>query len=268
MPFTTTATPPAGNAKVNIHFAGLLMLKPGADNCCEIGIHRFSNSHFFQIILVVNKPDRPPTLIRLVSGPLLRPFAISVRPNSGTGVEVFAPTDEPFERDSPANDVRDYRWALNLRSLHPGADFNDGARPIATLNAGVLYTPNLIPSDLEPELVMGTTRFPLHRMAADLAAAIDLPENGRVELVWDEMGKREDLTLPRPADPDGTTYTISFLNNPPLRHPEEHDEMYLYYRVLEVGRAPIPKSRRRSLTFINEDPTTDEIPCSPVVLHP
>lgn len=267
MPFTTTATPPSHTAKVTVNFAGLIMLKPGINNRCEIGVHRFSNTHAFQIVLVVNKPCRPPTLIRLVTGPLLRPFTIDVLPDSGTGVQAYAPTPEPFVR-SAVNDVRDYRWALNLRTLHPGADFNDGARPIATLNAGVLYTPNLIPEELEPQLVSGEETTLLHRMAADLAVAIDLPEFGHVNLVWDEMGERQTITLPRALDPDGTTYTVSFLNNPPLLNPLEHDEMYLYYKVLEVAGAPIGRASRRKLTFIDENPTTDEIPCSPVVLHP
>lgn len=268
MPFTTTPTPPPADAKVNVHFAGLLMLKPGADNSCEVGIHRFSTTHYFQIVLVVNKPGLPSTLIRLVAGPLSRPFAINVLPNSRTGVQVFAPTPEPFDRSSTNNDVRDYRWALNMRTLHPDADFNDGARPIATLNGGVLYTPNLLPQDREPALVIGTTRTPLYRLAADLAAAIELSGASRVVLTWDEMGERQTVRLPRPYDPAGTTYTISFLNNPPLLDSVKHDEMYLYYKVLEVDGAPIPRSSQRELTFNDGDPSTDEIPCSPVVLHP
>lgn len=268
MAFSPTTTPPPNNPKVTVHFAGLLMLKPDAGNGCEVGIHRFSNTHLFQVVLVVSKPNLPPILIRLLTGPLLRSFAIDVLPAPSAGVQAFAPTPEPFVRDSTTNDDRDYRWALNMRALHPDADFNDGARPIATLNGGVLYTPNLTPSALMPELVGRTITTQLYRMSTDLAVAIDLPATGRVNLVWDDFGERQDLTLPRPLDPPNTTYTISFQNNPPNINPVAHDELYLYYRVLEVKGDAISRSRQRALNFVSRDPGTDEIPCSPVILNP
>jgi hypothetical protein len=43
--------------------------------------------------------------------------------------------------------------------------------------------------------------------------------------------------------------------------------MYLYYKVLEAHGNPIPRSSRRQLNFVSSDPTTDEIPCSPVMLY-
>ena len=269
MPFSPITTPLPATPRVTVQFAGLMLLKPGAGNSCEVGIHRFSSTHAFQVVLVVRKPNRPPTLIRLLNGPLLRPLAINVLPDPGTGVQAYAPTAEPFVRSSGANDVSDFRWALNFRALHPDADFNDGARPVATLNAGVLFTPNLTPAALEPELVVNRVTTRLYRLAADLAVAIDLPAGspGRVILTWDELGDRQTLTLPRPLDSDDTTYTISLLNNPPISNPEEHDEMYLYYKVLEAHGNPIPRSSRRQLNFVSSDPTTDEIPCSPVMLY-
>ena len=267
MPYRTTTTPPSTNAKVTVKFAGLLLLKPGATNGCEIGIHRFSNIHTFQIMLIVNKPQRPSTLIRLLNGPLTRPLAISVIPDPGTGVQAFAPTPEPFVRNNATNDVLDYRWALNLRKLHPTADFNDGARPVALLNAGVIYTPNLTNPGFAPELVQGTTTTPLYRLAADLAAAIDLTAGSLVALSWFELGDPQTLILPRPSDPPDTTYTISLLNDPPIISPPAHDELALYYKVLEVNGAPIPNSARSSLNF-NYDSNTDEIPCLSVLLNP
>ena len=81
MPFNTTTTHPlTAAAKVTVEFKGLLLLKPDGNNGCEIGIHRFSSTHMFQVILIVRKPERAPTLVRLVTGPLTRPFAINVTP--------------------------------------------------------------------------------------------------------------------------------------------------------------------------------------------
>jgi hypothetical protein len=269
MPFpTTTIQPLTAIAKVTVKFSGLIMLKPDASNDCEIGINRFSPDHTFQIILIVRKPQRPPTLIRLVTGSLTRPLAINLTPDPGTGVQTFAPTPGPFVRTNTGNNEFDFRWALDLRETHAGIDFNDGARPVATLNAGTLYTPTLTRIGLNPELVQGTSpRTRLSRIAGDLAAAISsLPAGSTVELTWDEFGEPRRLSLPRRFDPPNTTYTISLMNDPPVMSATIHDELALYYKVLQASGAPIPIASRCRLTF-SPGPTTDEIPCMPIVLN-
>lgn len=269
MPFNTTTNAPATNAKVTVKFAGLMLLKPNENNGgCDIGIHRLSETHALQVILVVSKPDRPPTLIRLVSGALTQPFAINVTPDPGTGVRTFARGPEPFDRSSTRNNELDFRWAINMQQLHEGADFNGGARPVATLNAGTLYTSNLTLVELTPELVNGTKRTSLPRFAADLAAAIDLPVAGTVELSWNvDGGERRVLSLPRRNDPPRTTYTVTLLNDPPVVNAFAHDELSQYYQVLEVAGQPIPADQQYRIAY-NGDPNTDEIPCMPVVLNP
>ena len=276
MPFTPTTVRPSTNAKVTVRFAGLLLLKSATDNTLQIGVHKFSSTHTFQVLLVVKKPDRPPTVLRLLSGGLTRPFSIQVAPDPGGGLRVFTPTPEPFVRNSPANDVLDFRWSLNIRQFHPGADFNDGASPIATLNAGTLYTPNLTRPTLRPVVVQGAAaaRTELYQVSTDLAAAIDLPAGaagssggGVVMLSWFELGDAQTLSLPRPLDPDDTTYTIYLLNDPPISSPVDHDELYLYYKVLQVGGAAIGNLNKCRLDFVDK-PKTDEIPCLPLVLLP
>jgi len=268
MPFNPTPNAPSTNAKVTITFAGLLLLKPDANNRCEVGVHHFSSSHLFQVILIVNKPQRPPTVIRLLTGPLSGLFEINATPDPGTGVLGFAPTPEPFVRNDPNNNALDFRWSLNGRALHANADFNDGARPVMRLNAGVLYTPNLTLPSIWPELVRGPQRTPLHRLAADLAAAIDLQPRSKIVLSWFELGDPRTLDLPRPADPANTIYTVALVNNPPINTPIAHDELALYYKVLQVNGAPIPPTSRFRLEFNIADPTTDEIPCMPGLLNP
>jgi hypothetical protein len=98
-----------------------------------------------------------------------------------------------------------------------------------------------------------------------LAAAINLPTGSNVVLSWHELGEPRNFTLPRPGDPADTTYTITLLNDPPTNGATSHDELALYYRVLELNGALIPISSRRRLAT-SYDPTTDEIPCMPVVL--
>jgi len=246
-----------------------MLLKPTESSYgCDIGIHRLSDTHAFQVIVVISKPDRPPNLIRLLSGTLTDPFNINVEPDPGSGVEIFAPT-ATFDRRSTTYDELDFRWAINMQELHDGADFTNGARPIATLNAGTLYTSTLTRAELSPDLVRGTTRTQLRRFSADLAAAIYLPtRRSRVELSWlDESGELRSFELPRRSDPIGTKYTVTLLNDPPISSAASHDELAYYYEVLESRGGPIPEPDRYGISYSGE-PTTDEIPCMPVVLNP
>ena len=281
MAFITTPTPPPVDARVIIKFAGLLLLKPGENNSCEIGIHRLSDTHSFQAMVIVNKPGRLPSVIRLVTGPLTRPIAIDVR-DPGPGVRAFNANGVtsvprvtgvprvtlPFDRSSPTNHEQDFRWAINMAEIHKYPDFNDGARPVATLNAGTLYTPNLIRPTLNPKLVKGETRIRLHRFSTDLAAAISLGDGNRVVLSWDVEGEPTEFTLPRPSEVSelDTKYTVLLLNDPPISDALPHDEFAHYYEVLESGRALIPDDKRYRLE-LEADPTTDEIPCMPVVIN-
>lgn len=268
MPFSPTTTALLTNSTVTVKFAGLMVLKPDATNGCEIGIHRFTNTHTFQVILVINKPNLPPTLLRLINGPLTRDLTVRVLPDPGTGVQVFTPTPDPFVRTDPNNHLLDFRWSVNMLPQHPTADTNDGAKPVVKLTAGILYTPNLTRPNLGPILVQPTTTTPLFRLAAELAAAIDLQPGSTVELSWFELGKKETYTLPRPAalDPVGTTYTIALVNDPLISTPA-HEELDLYYRILEDGGQQIDPNHRCRIDFTSS-PSSDEIPCMPLVFNP
>lgn len=268
MPFTPTTNPPSTNPLVTVEFAGLMLLSPGADNTCNIGIHRWAPTHTFSVMLIVNKPSRPSTLVRLIAGPLTGPLAIRLEPARTRGdFQVFAATTAPFDRFYPQNNELDYRWTVNLRERHPDADINDGARPVVTLSTGVLYTPNLTARRLDPKLTKGTVSISLNRIAANLAAAIQPPTDIRVKLEWSEFGIPQSVTLKRDEDPPGTIYTVSLINEPPISSAPEHDELGLYYRVLNIRGVPIPIVDHWRLEYA-DDEKTDEIPCMPVTLEP
>lgn len=269
MPFATTNIVPSTTPKVTVKFAGLLLLKGIADNVCEIGVHRFSSIHSFQVMLIINRPDRPPIVQRLITGPLTSDLEITVNPRPATGFAAFAL--DPFDRTFPNSHELDYRWALNIRELadHADVDYNDGAKPIATLNAGVLYTPTLSLEHLKPELIQGLTTIPLNRVAAELAASIDITTEN-VTIAWNELGDPQTpVVLPRKdIDPDGTTYTILLMNDPPISSPTAHDELDLYYKVLrKPGGYGVPNNKKFRLE-IPYAQKTDEIPCLPVTLNP
>ena len=270
MPFTPTDIEPCPRSKVTVTFAGLMLLRPGADNTLEVGVHKYNRDHTFQVLLVVNKPQRPPRVIRLLTGSLMDDFNMIVEPAPEAGIQKFVASNGEFDRGNPNNHPLDFRWAINLRALpgHEEVDFNDGAKPIARLNTGVLYTPNLTRSGLEPLLKWGNEEKQLHRFSADLAASVELPEDTGMTLSWTELGKSQELVLPRdPPDPEGTTYTVVLLNDPAYSDPVPHDELEEYYKILEIRGQPVSEDIQCRIE-LPPDHKTDEIPCLAGVLEP
>ena len=282
MPFTRTTTPPKTDAKITVEVTGLMLLREGANNTCEIGIHRFSRDHLFQACLIVKKADRPPRLIRLQTGLPTSDFTMTLVPTTAVvGIQAFAPTpDADFHRDPRVDDNRDYRWAFNVRKLpnHDTVDFPAGAhpraQPLATLNSGVLYTSNLSRDGQSIMQICGGNSINLNRVAADLAFAIDLPGDlsqpgsPRLEIEWSDRGESQHLELPRPGEEgeDGPTYTLSLINDPPFINPEAHEELDRYYKVLERNGASVPELERCALQ-IGDAPTSDQIPCLSILLE-
>src|SRR5690242_7804787 len=235
MPFTPTNIAPSTTPMVTVAFSGLIVLRPDANNnqTCEIGVHKFSRDHHFQVLLIVerfaqpNPTPPPPTIpvplppivVPLLVGPLFAPFTISRDPDPTPGAgdfTVFA--RDPFNRVLPGSHPLDHRWAINFKDLHLNAQANDGVQPIGTLKTGVLYTPHLCDPDLEPTLVrQGQPDFPLNQIASSLAVSIDVPVNPpaqtHVNFQWQDLGDPVNLVLPRDGDdPSTTRYTIHFIN--------------------------------------------------------
>jgi hypothetical protein len=220
-------------------------------------------------MLVVDKPNLPLTFIHITRGPLTAPLSIERFPAPAAGFQVFA--KNPFAPDNTRSHRLDHRWALNLRSMHPNADFNGDAAPMVTLNTGILYAANLTREGLNAELTPAEqppTRpnRPLHTFAADLAVAIDIPRDSALVVRWEESGEQQILTLPRESDPQGTTYTISLMNDPEVTNPPPHDELALYYQVLRDSGAQISQDEQFRISV--PPGRSDEIPCMPVVLDP
>jgi len=245
-----------------------MLLRPKVVNnvtICEVGVHKFSQIHKFQVMLVVKKEQQPPVLIRLLDGPLQRMFSITLLPDPLTGVKVYERDQQVFNRADANNDRLDSRWKINMKAFpnHGNADFNDGAQPVATLNVGVIYASNLSRDGLRPVLKKGPTKVQDLYRVADLAAEIPLQGNSRVTLAWHDHGQAQTLELPRAGEEQeaGTTYTVVLLNDPAISSPASHDELEEYYKVLGIN-----ENDRLSLIY-ETNPKSDEIPCLPVTLE-
>ena len=261
MAFDLTDNEPAPNSPVTLTFSGLMVLKPGANNTCDIGVHRFNRDHLFQVILIENKPNQPPTLTTLLTGPLTGPFSIFLDSNPDAGdFKAFAPGT--FARNG--EDERDFRWAINFREHHEDAQVNGGVEPVINLKTGVLYTPSLTRPGLAPRLTRTGASVELNRIAEELAVAIARSEGRRVVLQWQDLGVEK--TVPLPLDSD-TTYTVAFTNNPPNLVLEPHDELALYYRILKVDNSSIADELQFRLA-VARGARSDEVPCMPTTLNP
>lgn len=271
MAFATTNNAPSTNPKVSLMFSGLMVLKPGAAaNTCEVGLHKLDRGHNLQVILVVNKANRPPILSHLVTGPLTSNFEISPLANPLPPPDFKVFERDPFDRTTQNSHELDHRWAINLGLKHPGVEINDGALPAVTLNTGVLYTPNLTNPLLDPTLArVNTPDDKLNQIAPNLAVSIDLSPGQRIIFKGRDQGAPLELILPRLEDVRGDeTYTLAFINEPPGRNSPPHDEFSLYYRILEVGGAEIPAEERFKLKFEQKSVRSDEIPCMPTTRNP
>jgi len=280
-PFLPTSEPLIRQPPVTIEFSGQMLLHPGladtaARRTCEIAVNRFAPGHTLHATLIVKAPNQAAELVPLFAGPLTDDFLIQLKQGDvpvHPNFTVCAPTPDPFVRSpSEPNFEFDYRWALNLRhpQVHPNAVRGRGAEPIVKLNTGILYSPRLTRNGLNPTLLRdlpagGTEVIPLYQIAPELAVSIVPPANTKVSLEWRYLGDEIKESLPRATDPTGTMYTVSFVNDPPFGSPD-HEELSLYYRVLEDGGNPIPGPRWR-LEYSGAI-STDLIPCSPGVLNP
>ncbi len=265
MPFNIAPAPPDTAPPITVLLSGLMVVQPGQNNTCEIGIHKFSNEHLFQIILTVNKPNRPAVLVPLFIGPLLSPFEIGLATNPEPAPDFNAYSRDPFDRTLPTSDEFDYRWAISFGTKHPTARPNDGVKPVVTMKTGTLYTPNLSKPALTPRLTRtGSLDDDLKQFASHLAVSITPPPGVKLLLKGLDLGDPLEFLLPRDGDPAGTKYTLALINEPPNLLAPAHDEFGLYYKVFEDGSgSAISDSVRFKLEFAGGT-RSDEVPCMPV----
>lgn len=268
MPFTPTTDQPDIGAKVTVTFSGQMLLRPGrsdtgGNHTCEVGINRYCRLHKLNVLLLVHKPGKPPTIVPLLKDPLTRNFVIRRYPEPASAdFRVFKPTEQ-------LADMKDYRWSINIRDIHPNAEWNEGAEPVVQLKTGTLYAPTLTRDGMNPKYKRNGLERRLIKVAPSLAVSIPLAGDQKLRLSWEEFGDPYVLQLPRDSDnaDQDTKYTVAFVNDPPYSMPE-HDELALYYKILcDRYGEDIPPNEQWHLEF-DDGELSDEIPCLPGRLDP
>ncbi len=228
MPFPPHATlgfPPLP-ADVEIHFKGLLLLMPvqaGAKTYCEVGLLQ-ALQHNLKIEVTdvdLGTPVPTPT-----GRPIKSPLFIH---STDSGVFKYVSTATPFPGDHNSNQ-RDFRWAVDLKALHPNSSPKDPARlyRAVTLKDGLLFTSvltNLI--DHAVHLVHPSSGPKCwNRIAAEIGARIELAAGQRLTLNWNDGGAQT-LQLPL-ASGIGHRYVVRITNLPPMGS-AIHDDFQHYY---------------------------------------
>lgn len=269
MAFESTNVPPSTGSKVTLTFSGQMVLKPGAvDRTCEIGVNKAAPEHQFQVLLILSRPGKLPVVGSVFTGPMEKALTISRTriPEPEPDFRVYE--EDKFDRSVIVGDDTppplDHRWAINIALKHPGADINNQAKPVITLKTGVLYTPYLTDSTFNPTFKNGNQEEKLNQIAPSLAVSIE-PE-GSITLQGEDRDRPLILTLPRPGDPDKTTYTLAFVNDPSSFAVPSHNEFELYYNILQLGGRPI--TNRFTLEFDPPHGRLDEVPCMITTKNP
>lgn len=234
-------------ADVKIFFSGLLILKPIANNLCEVFVHTSAPRHFLTIEVRRKHTDNQPDEVMMRHiGPLafirtdqdgqdqIPVHGMEIKKVFGqgagqsVGVQKFVPNN-PQPNDLPAG----FNLAINLQ----GAEFHQGnpvlpststdpeeptrrlldidplgARPSILLRDGILYTA----AKTRPNIVInlqknGQAIRELPAFASLIGAAIPLEDNTHVALHWRQQGKLETLDLNKE---NNVKYEIYIVNDP------------------------------------------------------
>jgi hypothetical protein len=221
MPFPHTTDRPdvpvsAGQTDIEITFEGLILLRSEDTSnpqikICEVGVHHGEADHSLVIAISVvgggNLWSR--------GGPLGSTLEMRAD-DAAQGVAAFIPDENPFNRSNASNDELDFRWALDLKQMHPTGSVQDGMiRPGVQLNRGILFTSAVTPRPPAMEVFRtggGQQIHSLRRIAHQLGARVVLNDGEKLRLV---RGGVELYSLPRPPHevPPGSKYLISVSNS-------------------------------------------------------
>jgi hypothetical protein len=274
MPFKPMTAFPSGAPDVQLFFHGLLLLCPDPTGSqCRIGVHRLSVEHRLSVDVRAKGTQLPdPPLLRL-SGTLdSMGLTIAVAPETNSGVSMFVPTADPFVRSDPANDLQDFRWAIDLEQLDPAQPpmilKQSGISPGIVVKDGIFYTARITdPAKVETKLVgSGPNPIDLIRVARIIGANIYLQEGEKVVLTWFADGADQKLELPK-IDED-LNVVIYIDNSPSLMTTNKptHSEFVEYFKVV-TNATDATRSFDIDFTPHGTHPiNSDAAPCMPGVV--
>ena len=239
MPFTESnlQTLPE-NPDVKIFLHGQLILEPGEDGECTVGINRCSPSHQFSLEVRerMQDPNIPDNILMRCLGKLEADVDIDLDTPTGEGATKFVP-------GARSENVYHLGWLIDLA----GEDFHNcevvingtDTEPNVLIREGVLYT--AARTD-ESKLRLtrkagGKNDLPLGSVAAVVGVNIYL-QGKKLKVTFLKDGIEETLTLPPTVAPLNVKhYEIRIANDPLYINPDSdlsnHDEFREYYKAVQ-----------------------------------
>ncbi len=276
MPFTATQVfpPEDPGPDVQIFLHGLLMLFPDENGACKVGVHRLSVQHKLSVEVRVKGTIPPdPPLLRLAGTLDSAGLKIGVDSNAPPGVSKFVTGNGEFDRSDESNDIRDFRWSIDLQKLDPFQPPMElektGISPLITIKDGLLYTARRTnPLDVDVSLTnVASASTPLKSVARIIGANIYLKEGENLVLKWYGDGKDQTLAIPRKKAADRPA--LIYIDNSPSLMPSgrpDHSEFAEYFKVI-TNATPTTRQFDVDFQLLGNNPLgTDRAPCMPVVV--
>lgn len=263
------------NPDVIIFLHGQLILEPGEDGECTVGINRCSPSHKFSLEVRerMQDPYIPDNILMRCLGKLEADVDIDLDPPTNGGVTKFVP-------GARSENVNHLGWLIDLA----GEDFHNcevvingtDTEPNVVIREGVLYT--AAKTD-ESKLRLtrkagGKNDLPLGSVAAIVGVNIYLGGK-KLKVTFTSDGEEEELTLPpEVAPPNVKHYEIRIANDPTFVDPEsdvsEHDEFREYYKAVEKliidgnDVEDFPKFKLKTERITRPGLGSPTVPCMPI----
>ena len=247
MPFTPSNTLDP-NPSVKIIFTGLLILRPGPTDTCQVFIHNSCNEHSFLVETRRKRPNKPDVVMMRIPGPVpftaadpTRTHGLLIRtaglPANVKGVKAYNGNVSSTEGTKLADSFD----LARILDVSPGNVDGVGGLPSIFIDHGILYTAETVAMNATLKKIDGSKIITLATVPTIIAANIYLnPADPaqKVNLTWRQNGQDVSLDLKGSAN---HTYEI-YINNEPLFEDDSasapvHDEFQEYFKILpEVRR--------------------------------
>lgn len=186
-------------------------------------------------VLGISRQGIVKTITNLVTDPALDFYLLvgdSQQDELEPDIKRYQKDEEAFNRLDDENDVKDFRWFVDLEDLHD-VDITvheTRLRPKFFMNKGVFYTNDLMDEEVRRKKSNHTSRF--GRVAMEMAARVKL-EAGTQAVFWQGNDPIFTLGAGRP-DNDNDVDRYEIVYDCRCRNSEDHSDFKLIYLVIDV----------------------------------